>query len=167
MTTSLSNPAPSARPVDGFDESPHDEDNPCEARLRGLSRQQLADRLTWLSWYQPGIFTAVMDYMEFTDNLAADTDPTNPDSDPDDPDYGEEPAPVCGRCGADMGIFIKSGLLAPLPRTRLPGPGGDLRPRPLPRDGLAPPRPSPGPDLTRGPQAQQRPVGTPAGRSAR
>jgi hypothetical protein len=29
--------------------------------------------------YQPGIFEAVMDYMEFTENLAADTDPTNPD----------------------------------------------------------------------------------------
>jgi hypothetical protein len=84
MTTSLPNHAPSARPVDGFAEDPHDEDNPCEARLRGLSHQQLADRLNWLSWYQPGIFTAVMDYMEFNDNLATDTDPTNPDPDPDD-----------------------------------------------------------------------------------
>ena len=74
----------------------HHQDNPCEARLRGLSHQQLADRLTWLSWYQPGIFTALMDYMEFSDNLAADTDPANPDPDPDDLDYGEEPAPVCG-----------------------------------------------------------------------
>jgi hypothetical protein len=102
MTTSLSNPAPSARPADGFAENPYDEDNPYEARLRGLSHQQLADRLNWLSWYQPGIFTAVMDYMEFTDNLAADTDPTNPDPDPDDFDYGEEPVPVCARCGADI-----------------------------------------------------------------
>ncbi len=84
MTASLPNHAPSARPVDGFAESPNDEDNPYEARLRGLSHQQLADRLNWLSWYQPGIFTAVMDYGEFTDNLAADTDPTNPDPDPDD-----------------------------------------------------------------------------------
>ena len=66
MTTSLSNRGPSAR---------HHEDNPCEARLRGLSRQQLADRLNWLSWYQPGIFTAVMDYMDFSDDLAADTSP--------------------------------------------------------------------------------------------
>ena len=73
MTTSLSNHGPSPRPVDGFDESQHDEDDPYEARLRGLSHQQLADRLNWLSWYQPGIFTALMDYMEFSDNLAADT----------------------------------------------------------------------------------------------
>jgi hypothetical protein len=72
-------------------------DNPCEARLRGLSQQQLADRLKWLSWYQPGIFTAVMDYMQFSDALAADTDPTNPDPDPDDVNYGEDPAPVCCR----------------------------------------------------------------------
>jgi hypothetical protein len=60
MTTSLSNHGPSARPVDGFEANPHDEDNPYEAQLRGLSHQQLADRLKWLSWYQPGIFTAVI-----------------------------------------------------------------------------------------------------------
>ncbi len=72
------------------------EDNPNEVRLRSLSHQQLADRLNWLSWYQPGIFTALMDYMEFSDNLAAGTDPTNPDPDPDDLDYGEEAASVCG-----------------------------------------------------------------------
>ena len=71
MTTSLSNHGLSAPPVDGFEEDPHDEDDPYEARLRGLSHQQLADRLNWLSWYQPGIFTALMDYMEFIDNLAA------------------------------------------------------------------------------------------------
>jgi hypothetical protein len=82
MTTSLSNRGPSARPVD----------NLYEARLRGLSHQQLADRLTWLSWYQPGIFTALMDYMEFSDNLAADNDPINRTPDPDDVDYSEEPA---------------------------------------------------------------------------
>src|ERR1700689_1796777 len=113
MTTSLPNHAPSARPVDGFTESPHDEDNPCEARLRGLTHQQLADRLNWLSWYQPGIFTAVMDYGQFSDDLAADTDPT--DQAPDSDDYGnfehadqaEDPAPVCARCGSDIGIFLK------------------------------------------------------------
>jgi hypothetical protein len=110
MTTSLSNHGPSAPPVDSFEEDPHDEDNFYEARLRGLSHQQLADRLNWLSWYQPGIFTALMDYMEFSDTLAADTDPTNPDPDPDDVNYGEDPAPVCARCGSDIGIFIKFGL---------------------------------------------------------
>ena len=108
MTTSLPNHAPSARPAGGFGEDLFDEDNPCEARLRGLSHQQLADRLNWLSWYQPGIFAAVMDYMQFSDALTADTDPTSPDLDSLDDD--QEPAPVCGRCGADIGIFIKFGL---------------------------------------------------------
>jgi hypothetical protein len=108
MTTSLSNHCPSARPVDGFDEGPFDADSHDEARLRGLTHQQLGDRLTWLAWYQPGIFTAVMDYMEFSDALAADADPAGPR--PDDRGYDEGPAPVCGRCGADIGIFIKFGL---------------------------------------------------------
>jgi hypothetical protein len=108
MATSLPNHGPSARPVDGFEEDPPDEENLYEARLRGLSHQQLTDRLKWLAWYQPGIFTAVMDYMEFSDVIAADSDPTSPDV--DNLDYDEEPAPVCGRCGADIGIFIKFGL---------------------------------------------------------
>jgi hypothetical protein len=107
MTTSLSNHGPSACPVDGFTESPH-EDNPYEARLRGLSHQQLTDRLTWLAWYQPGIFTAVMDYMEFSDALAADADPTS--HGPVDRSCDEMLAPVCARCGADLGIFVKFGL---------------------------------------------------------
>jgi hypothetical protein len=122
MTTSLSNHGPSARPVnsfgeypaDGFEEDPHGEDNSYEARLRGLTHQQLADRLNWLSWYQPGIFEAVMDYGQFSDDLAADTDPTNPDPDPDDDfsnlGHAEDPIPVCARCGSDIGIFIKFGL---------------------------------------------------------
>jgi hypothetical protein len=80
MTTSLSNHTPSARAVDGFEGIPL-EDSPYETRLRGLSHQQLTDRLNWLSWYQPGIFTAVMDYMQFVDDLAADSDPTSPDLD--------------------------------------------------------------------------------------
>src|SRR5271170_4621508 len=108
MTISLSNHDPSMWPVEGFDEDPYDEDSPDEARLRGLTHQQLADRLTWLAWYQPGIFTAVMDYMEFSDALAADADPANPG--PVDRRYDEVLAPVCGRCGADIGIFIKFGL---------------------------------------------------------
>jgi hypothetical protein len=55
---------------------PHGGDHPAEARLRGLTPQQLTDRLNWLSWYQPGIFAAVMDYGQFSDDLAADADPT-------------------------------------------------------------------------------------------
>ena len=49
-----------------------------------------------------------MDYTQFSDALAADTDPTSPDL--DSLDYDEEPASVCGRCGADIAIFIKFGL---------------------------------------------------------
>ena len=112
MTTSLPNPARSARPVDGFDQDPYSGDTPDEARLRGLSHQQLADRLNWLSWYQPGIFAAVMDYGQFSDDLAADTDPTNPAPDPD-ADFGnfdcaEDPAPVCARCGSETGFSSNS-----------------------------------------------------------
>ena len=121
MTTSLSNPARSARPVGGFDEDPYSGDTPDEARLRGLTHQQLADRLNWLSWYQPGIFAAVMDYGQFSDDLAADTDPTNPSPDLDlDPDPDPTPTrtsaaprtrPRCGgRCGSDIGIILKFGL---------------------------------------------------------
>ena len=108
MTTSLPNHSPSARPIDVFQEDPFEEDNLHEARLRGLSRQELSDRLAWLSWYQPCIFTAVMDYMDFSDALAADTDPVGPD--PDSLEHDEEPVPICRRCGADIGIFIKFGL---------------------------------------------------------
>ena len=108
MTISLSNHDPSMWPVESFDEDPYDEDSPDEARLRGLTHEQLADRLTWLAWYQPGVFNAVMDYMDFSDALAADADPASPDL--HNRGYDGEPAPVCGRCGADIGIFIKFGL---------------------------------------------------------
>jgi hypothetical protein len=90
---------------------------PRRGELRGVTRQQLADRLNWLSWYQPGIFAAVMDYGQFSDDLVADPDPTNPDTDTDpDPDdlgnvgHAEDLAPVCARCGSDIEIFLKSGL---------------------------------------------------------
>ena len=114
MTTSLSNHGRSAHPADGFDEDPYGDDDPYEARLRGLTSQQLADRLNWLSWYQPGIFAAVMDYGQFSDDLAADTDPTTPAPDPyddlDNVDHAEDPVPVCARCGSEIGIFLKFGL---------------------------------------------------------
>jgi hypothetical protein len=66
MEASLSQLTPSAHPHDDFADALYDE------RLRGLTYDQLTDRLRWLSWYAPGIFTAVMDFMEFTDALAAD-----------------------------------------------------------------------------------------------
>jgi hypothetical protein len=77
-------------------------DGPAEERLRDLDRQQLADRLTWLSWWAPGTFQAVMDYMQFVDDRAADGT-----LDADDPD---DPAPYCTACGAEIGIFIRYGL---------------------------------------------------------
>ncbi len=57
-------------------------DTSAEERLRGLDSQQLADRLTWLSWWSPGTFAVVMDYLEFVDNLTADD---GNDDDTDDP----------------------------------------------------------------------------------
>ncbi len=66
MQTSLSHPAPAAHPDGDFT------DTPCDERLRGLTHDQLTDRLSWLSWYAPGVFTAVMDYVDFTDALAGD-----------------------------------------------------------------------------------------------
>jgi len=74
-------------------------DSQAEERLRGLTRQQLADRLTWLSWWAPGTFNVVMDYMEFTDNLAADGELDRDDAD--------DPAPYCTVCGSEVGIFIR------------------------------------------------------------
>ena len=73
MQASLSHPAPSAHPNGAFGDTPYDE------RLRGLAHEQLEDRLRWLSWWAPGVFAAVMDYMDFTDALAAaPSDPEPP-----------------------------------------------------------------------------------------
>ena len=100
MLVSVTHPTPSAHPDADYEDNPHD------MRLRGLTRQQLEDRLAWLSWYNPGAFTATMDYMDHVDAIAAGTDPT-PGGDP----AGDgEPAPYCLRCGGDIGIFIRFGL---------------------------------------------------------
>jgi len=40
---------------------------PGAERLLGRTRDDLADALTWLAWYAPGIYTAVMDYMDHCD----------------------------------------------------------------------------------------------------
>lgn len=77
-------------------------DSPSEERLRGLSREQLADRLTWLACWSPGTFTVVMDYMDFLDDHAADGG-----LDRDDPD---DPAPFCTACGAEVAIFVRFSL---------------------------------------------------------
>ena len=55
MNTSLTHPAPAAHllpEVLGQD------------RLRGRTRTELAEAMTWLAWYAPGTFTAVLDYMD-------------------------------------------------------------------------------------------------------
>jgi hypothetical protein len=40
---------------------------PGKDRLLGRSQAELADAMTWLAWYAPGTFTAVMDYMDTVD----------------------------------------------------------------------------------------------------
>ena len=40
---------------------------PGAERLLGRTRDDLADALTWLAWYAPGTYTAVMDYMDHCD----------------------------------------------------------------------------------------------------
>jgi hypothetical protein len=40
---------------------------PGKDRLLGRSQTELADAMTWLAWYAPGTFTAVMDYMDTVD----------------------------------------------------------------------------------------------------
>ena len=65
--------------------------------------------MTFLSFWSPSAFTAVLDYCEATDWGWSGFDPDLiPDPDGDDPDGG--PAPVCARCGGDLGIFLKFGL---------------------------------------------------------
>ena len=62
VNASLTHSAPAAHavgPVPGTD------------RLYGRSRGELADAMTWLAWYAPGIFTAVMDYMDHVDGELA------------------------------------------------------------------------------------------------
>ena len=55
MPTSVSHPAPAAHPVGEV---------PGADRLLGRTRAELADALTWLVWYAPGVYNAVMDYTD-------------------------------------------------------------------------------------------------------
>jgi hypothetical protein len=86
------------------------EDDQFTVRLRGLSPQQLLDAMTFVAFWSPGTFTAALDYCEATGWGWSGFDPDlAPDPDGDDnPDDG--PAPVCARCGANLGIFLKFGL---------------------------------------------------------
>ena len=56
MPISVSHPAPAAHPVGevvGAD------------RLLGRTQAELADAMTWLAWYAPGVYNAVMDYTDY------------------------------------------------------------------------------------------------------
>jgi hypothetical protein len=84
MSTSLSNTGPSAH---AFEARKRLE------RLSAYSPDQLTDAMMWLAGCDPGTFEAVLDAAEMCTG-----------------DLPEEPEPVCGRCGADIGIFLKLGL---------------------------------------------------------
>ena len=56
MNTSISRTAKAAHPIGEV---------PGADRLLGRTRDDLADAMTWLAWYAPGTYTAVMDYMDY------------------------------------------------------------------------------------------------------
>ena len=62
MNASLTYPAPAAHALGEV---------PGTERLLGRSKAELADAMTWLAWYAPGIYTAVMDYMDYVDGELA------------------------------------------------------------------------------------------------
>jgi hypothetical protein len=62
-------------------------------RLGTFSARQVTDAMIWLAGYAPQAFDAALDAIE-----------------PCVGDGSEEPAPICGQCGADIGIFLKYGL---------------------------------------------------------
>lgn len=58
MTTSVSHPAPAPHPL---------AEVPGTGRLLGRTQADLADAMTFLAWYAPGTYTAVLDYMDHCD----------------------------------------------------------------------------------------------------
>ena len=55
MPTSVSHSAPAAHPL---------AEVPGADRLLGRTQAELADAMTWLAWYAPGVYQAVMDYTD-------------------------------------------------------------------------------------------------------
>ena len=55
MPTSVSHRAPAAHPRGEV---------PGAERLLGRTQTELVDAMTWLAWYAPGIYQAVMDYTD-------------------------------------------------------------------------------------------------------
>jgi hypothetical protein len=103
MQTSLPYPEPSAPDMLLPD------DDPNTIRLRGLTAEQLEGAMTFLAFWSPAAYAAVLDYCEATNWGAGPDALAGPD--PEDDDHGTtDPEPVCGRCGADIGIFVKFGL---------------------------------------------------------
>jgi hypothetical protein len=58
LNASMTHPAPAAHPVTEV---------PGIDRILGRSRDELADAMTFLAWWAPGTFRAVMDYMDTID----------------------------------------------------------------------------------------------------
>ena len=114
-------------------------DDQFTVRLRGLSPQQLLDAMTFVAFWSPGTFTAALDYCEATDWGWSGFDPDQGPGPDDDDNPDDSPAPVCARCGGNLGIFLKFGLDWRHYRVerRRPGRPRTLRPGPRPRDHLA------------------------------
>jgi hypothetical protein len=58
MQPSVSHPAPAAHGL---------QDVVGVERLHGRSQEWLSDAMTFLAWYAPGTFTAVVDYLDWCD----------------------------------------------------------------------------------------------------
>ncbi|TVZ00004.1 hypothetical protein EAS64_38615 [Trebonia kvetii] len=86
------------------------EDDQFTVQLRGLSPQQLQDAMTFVAFWSPGTFTAALDYCESTDWGWSGFDPDLEPGSESDTNPGDDPAPVCARCGGNLGIFLKFGL---------------------------------------------------------
>lgn len=61
--------------------------------LGQLTPRQQTDALLWLAGYAPDTFDAVAEAVQ-----------------PIPGDGSDDPAPICARCGADIGVFLKLGL---------------------------------------------------------
>jgi hypothetical protein len=58
VNVSMTHPAPAAHLISEV---------PGRDRILGRTQTELADAMTWLAWYAPGTFWAVMDYMDTVD----------------------------------------------------------------------------------------------------
>jgi hypothetical protein len=129
-------------------------------RLARATAEQAEAALTYLSMIDPLMFGMAMDAADLTVGLAPGA------GGPED----EEPVPVCRQCGALAGDLPRPRPgVAALPRRRHHGRRpGDLRPRPLRRGHLAPPRRGPARALAGGSlSVPRRPAPGPAGTGTR